>query len=159
MKKIILTLALISLALKGYSQEWKPIITFPDESKTNGTVSRKSTRIKYPERKNNFETKRYGNSSITIYRTSVTYDPKYNMCVTLSITNNTIKKIVAIKVSMHYSSEKLQSVNREEVTKNITVNPEGTEMIFLFGNPKPTYALMMLGKITVYFSDGTMKEL
>lgn len=60
---------------------------------------------------------------------------------------------------MHYSSEKLQSVDMEEVTKNITVNQEETEMIFLFGNPKPTYALMMLGKITIYFSDGTIQEL
>lgn len=159
MKKIILILALIILELKGYSQEWKPIITFPDESKTNGTVSTKSTRSKYPERKNNYETKRYGNSDITIYRTSVTYDPQYNMCVTLNIANNTMKNIVAIKVVIHYSSRELQSVDMEEVSENITVNQEETEKIFLFGNPQPTYTFMMLGKITVYFSDGTKQEL
>lgn len=159
MRKIILILALIALVLKGYSQEWKPIITFPDENKSNGTISTKSTRVKYPERKNNYETKRYGNSDITIYRTSVTYDPQYNMCVVLSITNNTTRKIVAIKVGIYYSSKKLQSVDREEVSKNITINQGETEEIFLFGCPKPTYAFMMLGKIFVYFADGTMQKL
>lgn len=53
----------------------------------------------------------------------------------------------------------LQSVDREEVSENITLNQGETEEIFLFGSPKPTYAFMMLGKISVYFSDGTMQEL
>lgn len=88
MRKILLTLALITFVSNGYSQEWKPIITLPTESKTNGTVSTKPT----TQRKNNYVTKKYGNSDITIFRTSVTYDPQYNMCVTLNITNNTNKK-------------------------------------------------------------------
>lgn len=155
MRKILLTLALITFVSNGYSQEWKPIITLPTQSKTNGTVPTKPT----TQRKNNYVTKKYGNSDITIFRTSVTYDPQYNMCVTLNITNNTNKKIAAIKVRMHYSSKELQSVDAEEVSENITITQEETEKIFLFGNPQPTYALMMLGKITVYFSDGTMEEL
>lgn len=166
------------MSLYGYSQtyispaqgqggsSWEPVIVdvYEDEkpqnqyNQKNNTSSTKPI-VRYAQRINNYDTKIYGNEDIIIRRTSVTYDPEYNMCVTLYITNNTIKKIVAIKVGMHYSSEKLQSVDMEEVSKNITVNQEETEMIFLFGNPKPTYALMMLGKITVYFSDGTMKEL
>lgn len=166
------------ISLYGYSQtyirpvqekessSWKPVIVdvYEDEKSQNQSDQKNNTSstnptVRYAQRINNYDTKIYGNEDITIRRTSVTYDPEYNTCVTLYITNNTIKKIVTIKVNMHYSSEKLQSVDMEEVTKNITVNQEETEMIFLFGNPKPTYALMMLGKITIYFSDGTIQEL
>lgn len=166
------------ISLYGYSQShinpiqtdknstWQPVIVdiYKNEksqnksNQKNNTSSTKTT-VHYTQRINNYDTKVYGNDDITIRRTSVTYDPQYNMCVTLHITNNTIKKIVAIKVRMHYSSKELQSVDMEEVTKDITIDQEETEMIFLFGNPNPTYAFMMLGKIIVYFSDGTMQEM
>lgn len=110
MRKIIYALALVTLALDGYSQEWKPIIT---SSPTTTKTTPRST-----VRKNNYDIKVYSNNDIIVRRTSITYDPKYNMCVTLQITNNTTnKKIVAIKAEMHYSSEELRSVDMETVTK------------------------------------------
>lgn len=60
------------------------------------TTSTKPT-IHYAQRVNNYDIKIYGNEDITIRRTSVTYDPHYNMCVTLNITNNTNKKLQLLK--------------------------------------------------------------
>lgn len=154
MRKIIYALALVTLALDGYSQEWKPTIT----SSTPTTT--KTTPVRSTVRKNNYDIKVYGNNDIIVRRTSITYDPKYNMCVTLQITNNTTnKKIVAIKAEMHYSSEELRSVDMETVTKEVTVHSEEAETIFLFGNPHPTYTFMMMGDIIIYFSDGTTQKI
>ena len=39
MKIFICALTLATLALDGYSQEWKPIITYPNKSNTTTTTS------------------------------------------------------------------------------------------------------------------------
>ena len=39
MKIFICALTLVTLALDGYSQEWKPIITYPNKSNTTTTTS------------------------------------------------------------------------------------------------------------------------
>lgn len=154
MRKIIYAFALVTLALNGYSQEWKPIIT----SSTPTTT--KTTPVRSTVRKNNNDIKVYGNNDVIVRRTNITYAPQYNMCVTLQIINNTTnKKIVAIKAEIHYSSEELHSVDMEAVTKEVTVHSEESETIFLFGNPHPTYTFMMMGDIVIYFSDGTTQKI
>ena len=44
MKIFICALALVTLALDGYSQEWKPIITYPNKSTTTTTSTTTSSR-------------------------------------------------------------------------------------------------------------------
>ena len=102
MKIFICALALVTLALDGYSQEWKPIITYPNKSTTTTTSTTTSSRT------NTWNT----SNDITVRRKSVTYDPQYNMCVTLEITNNSSnKKVIAVKAKIHYSSSELKSVD------------------------------------------------
>ena len=163
--KFLFALSICCLtSLYGYSQSkttviqsketstWKPVITIRNPTKTTTTCS--------TVRKNNNDIKEYGNEDIIVRRTSVTYDPQYNMCVTLQITNNTTnKKIVAIKADIHYSSEELRSVDMETVSKEVTVRSEETETIFLFGDPYSTYTFMMMGDIIIYFSDGTTQKI
>ncbi|MBV4206836.1 hypothetical protein PZH41_04360 [Phocaeicola vulgatus] len=151
MKIFICALALVTLALDGYSQEWKPIITYPNKSNTTTTTSTTTS-----SRTNTWNT----SNDITVRRKSVTYDPQYNMCVTLEITNNSSnKKVIAVKAKIHYSSSELKSVDAEDVTTKVTVEPEASNWAFLYGNPKPTYKFMTMGKIIIYFSDGTTQEI
>ena len=151
MKIFICSLALVTLALDGYSQEWKPIITYPNKSNTTTTTSTTTS-----SRTNTWNT----SNDITVRRKSVTYDPQYNMCVTLEITNNSSnKKVIAVKAKIHYSSSELKSVDAEDVTTKVTVEPEESNWAFLYGNPKPTYKFMTMGKIIIYFSDGTTQEI
>ena len=150
MKIFICVLALVILALDGYSQEWKPIITYPNKSTTTTTSTTTSSRT------NTWNT----SNDVTVRRKSVTYDPQYNMCVTLEITNNSSnKKVIAVKAKIHYSSSELKSVDAEDVTTKVTVEPEESNWAFLYGNPKPTYKFMTMGKIIIYFSDGTTQEI
>lgn len=147
MKIFICALTLATLALGGYSQEWKPIITYPNKSNTTTTTS---------SRTNTWNT----SNDVTVRRKSVTYDPQYNMCVTLEITNNSSnKKVIAVKARIHYSSSELKSVDAEDITAKVIVEPEESNWAFLYGNPKPTYKFMTMGKIIIYFSDGTMQEI
>ena len=147
MKIFICALTLATLALDGYSQEWKPIITYPNKSNTTTTTS---------SRTNTWNT----SNDVTVRRKSVTYDPQYNMCVTLEITNNSSnKKVIAVKARIHYSSSELKSVDAEDITAKVIVEPEESNRAFLYGNPKPTYKFMTMGKIIIYFSDGTMQEI
>lgn len=147
MKIFICALTLATLALDGYSQEWKPIITYPNKSNTTTTTS---------SRTNTWNT----SNDVTVRRKSVTYDPQYNMCVTLEITNNSSnKKVIAVKARIHYSSSELKSVDAEDITAKVIVEPEESNWAFLYGNPKPTYKFMTMGKIIDYFSDGTMQEI
>lgn len=147
MKIFICALTLATLALDGYSQEWKPIITYPNKSNTTTTTS---------SRTNTWNT----SNDVTVRRKSVTYDPQYNMCVTLEITNNSSnKKVIAVKVGIHYSSSELKSVDAEDITAKVIVEPEESNWAFLYGNPKPTYKFMTMGRIIIYFSDGTMQEI
>ena len=147
MKIFICALTLATLALDGYSQEWKPIITYPNKSNTTATTS---------SRTNTWNT----SNDVTVRRKSVTYDPQYNMCVTLEITNNSSnKKVIAVKARIHYSSSELKSVDAEDITAKVIVEPEESNWAFLYGNPKPTYKFMTMGKIIIYFSDGTMQEI
>ncbi len=151
MKIFICVLALVILALDGYSQEWKPIITYPNKSNTTTTTSTTTS-----SRTNTWNT----SNDVTVRRKSVTYDPQYNMCVTLEITNNSSsKKVIAVKARIHYSSSELKSVDAEDVTTKVTVEPEESNWAFLYGNPKPTYKFMTMGKIIIYFSDGTTQEI
>ena len=146
MKIFICALTLATLALDGYSQEWKPIITYPNKSNTTTTTS---------SRTNTWNT----SNDVTVRRKSVTYDPQYNMCVTLEITNNSSnKKVIAVKARIHYSSSELKSVDAEDITAKVIVEPEESNWAFLYGNPKPTYKFMTMGRIIIYFSDGTMQE-
>ena len=147
MKIFICALTLATLALNGYSQEWKPIITYPNKSNTTTTTS---------SRTNTWNT----SNDVTVRRKSVTYDPQYNMCVTLEITNNSSnKKVIAVKARIHYSSSELKSVDAEDITAKVIVEPEESNWAFLYGNPKPTYKFMTMGRIIIYFSDGTMQEI
>ena len=147
MKIFICALTLATLALDGYSQEWKPIITYPNKSNTTTTTS---------SRTNTWNT----SNDVTVRRKSVTYDPQYNMCVTLEITNNSSnKKVIAVKARIHYSSSELKSVDAEDITAKVIVEPEESNWAFLYGNPNPTYKFMTMGKIIIYFSDGTMQEI
>ena len=147
MKIFICALTLATLALDGYSQEWKPIITYPNKSNTTTTTS---------SRTNTWNT----SNDVTVRRKSVTYDPQYNMCVTLEITNNSSnKKVIAVKARIHYSSSELKSVDAEDITAKVIVEPEESNWAFLYGNPKPTYKFTTMGKIIIYFSDGTMQEI
>ena len=147
MKIFICALTLATLALDGYSQEWKPIITYPNKSNTTTTTS---------SRTNTWNT----SNDVTVRRKSVIYDPQYNMCVTLEITNNSSnKKVIAVKARIHYSSSELKSVDAEDITAKVIVEPEESNWAFLYGNPKPTYKFMTMGKIIIYFSDGTMQEI
>ena len=147
MKIFICALTLATLALDGYSQEWKPIITYPNKSNTTTTTS---------SRTNTWNT----SNDVTVRRKSVTYDPQYNMCVTLEITNNSSnKKVIAVKARIHYSSSELKSVDAEDITAKVIVEPEESNWAFLYVNPKPTYKFMTMGKIIIYFSDGTMQEI
>ena len=147
MKIFICALTLATLALDGYSQEWKPIITYPNKSNTTTTTSSHT---------NTWNT----SNDVTVRRKSVTYDPQYNMCVTLEITNNSSnKKVIAVKARIHYSSSELKSVDAEDITAKVIVEPEESNWAFLYGNPKPTYKFMTMGKIIIYFSDGTMQEI
>lgn len=147
MKIFICALTLATLALDGYSQEWKPIITYPNKSNTTTTTS---------SRTNTWNT----SNDVTVRRKSVTYDPQYNMCVTLEITNNSSnKKVIAVKARIHYSSLELKSVDAEDITAKVIVEPEESNWAFLYGNPKPTYKFMTMGRIIIYFSDGTMQEI
>lgn len=147
MKIFICALTLATLALDGYSQEWKPIITYPNKSNTTTTTS---------SRTNTWNT----SNDVTVRRKSVTYDPQYNMCVTLEIINNSSnKKVIAVKARIHYSSSELKSVDAEDITAKVIVEPEESNWAFLYGNPKPTYKFMTMGKIIIYFSDGTMQEI
>ena len=147
MKIFICALTLATLALDGYSQEWKPIITYPNKSNTTTTTS---------SRTNTWNT----SNDVAVRRKSVTYDPQYNMCVTLEITNNSSnKKVIAVKARIHYSSSELKSVDAEDITAKVIVEPEESNWAFLYGNPKPTYKFMTMGKIIIYFSDGTMQEI
>ena len=147
MKIFICALTLATLALDGYSQEWKPIITYPNKSNTTTTTS---------SRTNTWNT----SNDVTVRRKSVTYDPQYNMCVTLEITNNSSnKKVIAVKARIQYSSSELKSVDAEDITAKVIVEPEESNWAFLYGNPKPTYKFMTMGKIIIYFSDGTMQEI
>ena len=147
MKIFICALTLATLALDGYSQEWIPIITYPIKSNTTTTTS---------SRTNTWNT----SNDVTVRRKSVTYDPQYNMCVTLEITNNSSnKKVIAVKARIHYSSSELKSVDAEDITAKVIVEPEESNWAFLYGNPKPTYKFMTMGKIIIYFSDGTMQEI
>ena len=147
MKIFICALTLATLALDGYSQEWKPIITYPNKSNTTTTTS---------SRTNTWNT----SNDVTVRRKSVTYDPQYNMCVKLEITNNSSnKKVIAVKARIHYSSSELKSVDAEDITAKVIVEPEESNWAFLYGNPKPTYKFMTMGKIIIYFSDGTMQEI
>lgn len=147
MRIFICALALVTLALDGYTQEWKPIITYPNKSNTTSTTTKRS---------NTWNT----SNDITVRRKSVTYDPQYNMCVTLEVTNNSSnKKVIAIKARIHYSSSELKSVDAEDVTAKVIVEPEESNWAFLYGNPKPTYKFMTMGKIIIYFSDGTTQEI
>ena len=147
MKIFICALTLATLALDGYSQEWKPIITYPNKSNTTTTTS---------SRTNTWNT----SNDVTVRRKSVTYDPQYNMCVTLEITNNSSnKKVIAVKARIHYSSSELKSVDAEDITAKVIVEPEESNWAFLYGNPKPTYKFMTMGRIFIYFSDGTMQEI
>ena len=147
MKIFICALTLATLALDGYSQEWKPIITYPNKSNTTTTTS---------SRTNTWNT----SNDVTVRRKSVTYDPQYNMCVTLEITNNSSnKKVIAVKARIHYSSSELKSVDAEDITAKVIVEPEESNWAFLYGNSKPTYKFMTMGKIIIYFSDGTMQEI
>lgn len=151
MKIFICALALVTLALDGYSQEWKPIITYPNKSNTTTTTSTTTS-----SGTNTWNT----SNDVTVRRKSVTYDPQYNMCVTLEITNNSSnKKVIAVKARIHYSSSELKSVDAEDVTTKVTVEPEESNWAFLYGNPKPTYKFMTMGKIIIYFSDGTTQEI
>lgn len=148
MKIFICALTLATLALDGYSQEWKPIITYPNKSNTTTSTTTKRSNT--------------GNTSndITVRRKSVTYNPQYNMCVTLEITNNSSnKKVIAVKARIHYSSSELKSVDAEDITAKVIVEPEESNWAFLYGNPKPTYKFMTMGKIIIYFSDGTTQEI
>ena len=143
----ICALTLATLALDGYSQEWKPIITYPNKSNTTTTTS---------SRTNTWNT----SNDVTVRRKSVTYDPQYNMCVTLEITNNSSnKKVIAVNARIHYSSSELKSVDAEDITAKVIVEPEESNWAFLYGNPKPTYKFMTMGRIIIYFSDGTMQEI
>ena len=82
------------------------------------------------------------------------------MCVTLEVTNNSSnKKVIAIKARIHYSSSELKSVDAEDVTAKVIVESEESNWAFLYGNPKPTYKFMTMGRIIIYFSDGTMQEI
>ena len=147
MKIFICALTLATLALDGYSQEWKPIITYLNKSNTTSTTTNRS---------NTWNT----SNDVTVRKKSVTYDPQYNMCVTLEITNNSSsKKVIAVKARIHYSSAELKSVDAEDVRANVTVEPEESNWVFLYGNPKPTYKFMTMGKIIIYFSDGTTQEI
>ena len=147
MKIFICALTLATLALDGYSQEWKPIITYPNKSNTTTTTS---------SRTNTWNT----SNDVTVRRKRVTYDPQYNMCVTLEITNNSSnKKVIAVKARIHYSSSELKSVDAEDITAKVIVEPEESNWAFLYGNPKPTYKFMTMGRIIIYFSDGTMQEI
>ena len=147
MKIFICALTLATLALDGYSQEWKPIITYPNKSNTTTTTS---------SRTNTWNT----SNDVTVRRKSLTYDPQYNMCVTLEITNNSSnKKVIAVKARIHYSSSELKSVDAEDITAKVIVEPEESNWAFLYGNPKPTYKFMTMGRIIIYFSDGTMQEI
>ena len=147
MKIFICALTLATLALDGYSQEWKPIITYPNKSNTTTTTS---------SRTNTWNT----SNDVTVRRKSVTYDPQYNMCVTLEITNNSSnKQVIAVKARIHYSSSELKSVDAEDITAKVIVEPEESNWAFLYGNPKPTYKFMTMGRIIIYFSDGTMQEI
>ena len=147
MKIFICALTLATLALDGYSQEWKPIITYPNKSNTTTTTS---------SRTNTWNT----SNDVTVRRKSVTYDPQYNMCVTLEITNKKKKKkVIAVKARIHYSSSELKSVDAEDITAKVIVEPEESNWAFLYGNPKPTYKFMTMGKIIIYFSDGTTQEI
>ena len=147
MKIFICALTLATLALDGYSQEWKPIITYPNKSNTTTTTS---------SRTNTWNT----SNDVTVRRKSVTYDPQYNMCVTLEITNNSSnKKVIVVKARIHYSSSELKSVDAEDITAKVIVEPEESNWAFLYGNPKPTYKFMTMGRIIIYFSDGTMQEI
>ena len=147
MKIFICALTLATLALDGYSQEWKPIITYPNKSNTTTTTS---------SRTNTWNT----SNDVTVRRKSVTYDPQYNMCVTLEITNNSSnKKVIAVKARIHYSSSELKSVDAEDITAKVIVEPEESNWAFLYGNPKPTYKFMTMGKIIIYSPDGTMQEI
>ena len=147
MKIFICALTLATLALDGYSQEWKPIITYPNKSNTTTTTS---------SRTNTWNT----SNDVTVRRKSVTYDPQYNMCVTLEITNNSSnKKVIAVKARIHYSSSELKSVDAEDITAKVIVEPVESNWAFLYGNPKPTYKFMTMGRIIIYFSDGTMQEI
>ena len=163
--KFLFALSICCLtSLYGYSQSkttviqsketstWKPVITIRNPTKTTTTRS--------TVRKNNNDIKEYGNEDIIVRRKSVTYDPQYNMCVTLEITNNSSnKKVIAIQARIHYSSSELKSVDAEDVTAEVIVEPEESNWAFLFGNPKPTYKFMMMGRIIIYFSDGTTQEI
>mgnify|MGYP000113896580 CR=1 FL=1 len=101
MKIFICALTLAALALDGYSQEWKPIITYPNKSNTTSTTTKRS---------NTWNT----SNDVTVRRKSVTYDPQYNMCVTLEVTNNSSnKKVIAIKARIHYSSSELNLLMRK----------------------------------------------
>ena len=147
MKIFICALTLATLALDGYSQEWKPIITYPNKSNTTTTTS---------SRTNTWNT----SNDVTVRRKSVTYDPQYNMCVTLEITNNSSnKKVIAVKARIHYSSSELKSVDAEDITAKVIVEPEESNWAFLYGNPKPTYKFMTMGKIIIYFPVGRMDEI
>ncbi len=147
MKIFICALTLATLALDVYAQEWKPIITYPNKSNTTTTTS---------SRTNTWNT----SNDVTVRRKSVTYETHYNMCVTLEITNNSSnKKVIAIKARIHYSSSELKSVDAEDVTAKVIVEPEESNWAFLYGNPKPTYKFMTMGKIIIYFSDGTTQEI
>lgn len=144
-------MALATLTLDGYSQEWKPIITYPNKSNTTTTTCTTTS-----SRTNTWNT----GDDVTVRRKSVTYDPQYNMCVTLEITNNSSnKKVIAIKARIHYLSSELKSVDAEDVTTKVKVEPEESNWAFLFGNPKPTYKFIMMRKIIIYFSDGTTQEI
>ena len=120
MKIFICALTLATLALDGYSQEWKPIITYPNKSNTTTTTS---------SRTNTWNT----SNDVTVRRKSVTYDPQYNMCVTLEITNNSSnKKVIAVKARIHYSSSELKSVDAEDITAKVIVEPEESNWAILY---------------------------
>ena len=147
MKIFICALTLATLALDGYSQEWKPIITYPNKSNTTTTTS---------SRTNTWNT----SNDVTVRRKSVTYDPQYNMCVTLEITNNSSnKKVIAVKARIHYSSSELKSVDAEDITAKVIVEPEESNWAFLYGNPKPTCGPAVAKGAAARLSDGTMQEI
>lgn len=96
----------------------------------------------------------------SVRKVNVSYDPQYNMCVTIKVTNNEYnKRIVGVKATIHYISNENNSVDAEDVTAKANIAAENSGLVYLYGNPKPTYKYMMLGEVVVYYSDGTKEKI
>ena len=96
----------------------------------------------------------------SVKKVNVSYDPQYNMCVTIKVTNNEYnKRIVGVKATIQYISNEKNSVDAEDVTAKTNIAAENSDLVYLYGNPKPTYKYMMLGEVIVYYSDGTKEKI